>query len=110
MVGALDARTKNELIYARCRKEGYNVVAMAHNLDDLAENFMMAAFDQGKLRALSAHQHLDNKLRVIRPLIYCREGLIKDFVKKANLPLIPDSNPSSSKFSKKRQGIKTILS
>ena len=45
---------KRGAIYAACRREGYNVLALGQHLDDLAESFLMGAFLNGELRAMKA--------------------------------------------------------
>jgi len=48
------ARMKRGRLYACCRREGYNVLALGQHLDDLAESFLMGAFLNGELRAMKA--------------------------------------------------------
>ena len=48
------SRMKRGRIYTTARREGYNVVAFAHHLDDLAESFLMSAFHNGRLRTMKA--------------------------------------------------------
>jgi tRNA 2-thiocytidine biosynthesis protein TtcA len=45
---------KRGRLYACCRREGYNVLALGQHLDDLAESFLMGAFLNGELRAMKA--------------------------------------------------------
>ena len=49
------ARMKRGIMYSTCREHGYNVLALAQHLDDLAESFLMSAFHQGKLGTMKAH-------------------------------------------------------
>jgi tRNA(Ile)-lysidine synthase TilS/MesJ len=39
-------------LYACARREGYNVLAYGHHLDDLAETFVMSAFHNGYVRTM----------------------------------------------------------
>jgi len=48
------SRMKRGRIYACARREGYNVIAMGHHLDDIAESFMMSVFHNGLLRTMKA--------------------------------------------------------
>ncbi|MEJ2688323.1 MAG: ATP-binding protein, partial [Gammaproteobacteria bacterium] len=41
------ARMKRGIMYSTARREGYNVLALAQHLDDLAESFLMSAFHGG---------------------------------------------------------------
>ncbi|MCW8888617.1 MAG: tRNA 2-thiocytidine biosynthesis protein TtcA, partial [Gammaproteobacteria bacterium] len=52
---AFCSRMKRGIIYSTARKEGYNVIALAQHLDDLAESFLMSAFHRGQLRTMKAH-------------------------------------------------------
>lgn len=74
------SRMKRGMIYSCARREGYNVIAMGQHLDDLAESFVMSSFHNGQLRTMKANYTIDKgDLRVIRPLVTCREKLFKDF-------------------------------
>lgn len=74
------SRMKRGMIYNCARREGYNVIAMGQHLDDLAESFVMSSFHNGQLRTMKANYTIDQgDLRVIRPLVTCREKLFKDF-------------------------------
>jgi len=89
------ARMKRGIIYSCARREGYNVIAMGQHLDDLAESFLMSSFHNGMLRTMKANYVIDQgDLRVIRPLIYCREKLFKEFVLNTNLPVIQENCPA----------------
>ena len=46
---------KRGVMYATARREGYNVLALAQHLDDLAESFLMSAFHGGQLRTMKAN-------------------------------------------------------
>lgn len=89
------ARMKRGIIYTCARREGYNVIAMGQHLDDLAESFLMSTFHNGMLRTMKANYIIDHgDLRVIRPLIYCREKLFKEFTLNSNIPVIQENCPA----------------
>ena len=101
---------KRGMIYNCARREGYNVIAMGQHLDDLAESFVMSAFHNGCLRTMKACYTVDKgDLRVIRPLVYCREALFKDFALKTKLPIIADNCPACFSAPKERHRIKIML-
>ena len=84
----------------RLRKGGYNVLALAQHMDDLAESFLMSAFHGGQLRTMKAHYINDaGDVRIIRPLVYARERQLAAFAV-AHCPWsLPDKRtplPSSS--------------
>ena len=105
------ARMKRGIIYNCARREKYNVIALGQHLDDLAESFLMSVFHNGLLRTMKANYIIDKgDLRVIRPLVYCREKLFKDFSIESNLPVIQENCPACFQSPKERQRMKVLLS
>ena len=104
------ARMKRGIIYNCARREKYNVIALGQHLDDLAESFLMSVFHNGLLRTMKANYTNDaGDIRIIRPLIYCREKLFKDFALKSNLPVIQENCPACFQNPKERQRMKVLL-
>ena len=104
------ARMQHGIMYSTCREHGYNVLALAQHLDDLAESFLMSAFHQGKLGTMKAHYTIDaGDLRVIRPLAYVRETQTAAFAAAATLPVVPDSCPACFTAPTQRAHTKTLL-
>jgi tRNA(Ile)-lysidine synthase TilS/MesJ len=104
------ARMKRGIMYATCRRYGYNVLALAQHLDDLAESLLMSAFHGGQLRTMKAHYRNDaGDIRVIRPLVYVRETQTAAFAASADLPVIPDSCPACFSAPTQRAHMKTLL-
>jgi len=104
------SRMKRGMMYSTARREGYNVLALAQHLDDLAESFMMSAFHQGQLRTMKAHYlNDDGDVRIIRPLVYARERQTADFATEAGLPIIPDSCPACFSMPTQREHMKELL-
>ena len=67
------ARMKRGVMYSTARREGYNVLALAQHLDDLAESFLMSAFHGGQLRTMKAHYTIrDGDL-----LVWYTDGLVE---------------------------------
>lgn len=104
------ARMKRGIIYATARKHGYNVIALAQHLDDLAESFLMSAFHEGALRTMKANYINDEgDLRIIRPLIYVRERQTRAFARDASLPVIKDNCPACFAMPSQRVHMKELL-
>ena len=104
------ARMKRGIMYSTCRKQGYNVLALAQHLDDLAESFLMSAFHGGQLRTMKAHYLNDaGDIRIIRPLVYVRETQTAAFANDAKLPVIPDSCPACFTMPTQREHMKQLL-
>ena len=107
---AFCSRIKRGIIYRTARDNDYNVIALAQHLDDLAESFLMSAFHGGKLKTMKAHYtNDDGDLRVIRPLVYVRERLTRDFAENSELPVVPDSCPACFAMPTQRQHMKELL-
>ncbi|WP_460188715.1 tRNA 2-thiocytidine biosynthesis TtcA family protein [Thiomicrorhabdus hydrogeniphila] len=104
------ARQKRGILYATCRREGYNVLALAQHLDDLAESFIMSAFNAGQLRTMKAHYLNDDEdVRIIRPLVRVRENQTRDFATSAKLPVIEDNCPACYAKPQARAETKELL-
>ncbi len=104
------SRMKRGIMYSTCREQGYNVLALAQHLDDLAESLLMSIFHGGQLRTMKAHYvNDDGDIRIIRPLVYCRETQTGAFALEAGLPIIPDSCPACFDMPTQRQHMKELL-
>ena len=107
---AFCARMKRGIMYTTCRNEGYNVLALAQHLDDLAESLMMSMFHGGRLQTMKAHYlNKEGDVRIIRPLVYCRETLTADFAAREGLPVVPDSCPACFTAPSQRAYMKQLL-
>lgn len=104
------SRMRRGILYATAREHGYNVLALAHHLDDLAESFLMSAFYGGTLRTMKAHYVNDaGDLRIIRPFVYARERQTADFARRAGLPAIMDNCPACFRMPTQRMQMKVLL-
>ena len=104
------SRIKRGIMYTTLRREGYNVLALAQHLDDLAESFLMSAFHGGQLRTMKAHYaNKEGDIRIIRPLVYVRERQTRDYAREAQLPVVPDSCPACFGMPTQRQHMKELL-
>lgn len=104
------SRMKRGIMYSTCRREGYNVLALAQHLDDLAESLLMSIFHGGQLRTMKAcYTNRDGDIRIIRPLAYVRETMTSAFAQTAKLPVIPDSCPACFSMPTQREQAKQLL-
>lgn len=104
------SRMKRGIMYRICREQGYGVLALAQHLDDLAESLLMSLFHGGQLRTMKAH-YLNNEgdVRIIRPLVYCRERQTADYAERAGLPIVMDSCPACFSMPTRREHMKALL-
>jgi len=104
------ARMKRGIMYRLCREHSYNVLALAQHLDDLAESLLLSVFHGGQLRTMKAHYRNDaGDLRIIRPLVYCRERQTAAYAAAAGLPVVADSCPACFTMPTRRAGMKELL-
>ena len=104
------ARMKRGVLYTTMREEGYNVLALAQHLDDLAESFLMSAFHEGRLNTMKAHYTIDaGDLRVTRPLAYARERQLRDFAAEVELPIVIENCPACYTKPTQRAHMKELL-
>ncbi|MDH5180758.1 MAG: tRNA 2-thiocytidine biosynthesis protein TtcA [Gammaproteobacteria bacterium] len=104
------SRMKRGIMYTTCRREGYNVLVLAQHLDDLAESFLMSAFNGGQLRTMKAnYTNKEGDVRIIRPMVYVRERQTADFARSAALPVVPDSCPACFAMPTEREHVKQLL-
>lgn len=107
---AFCSRLKRGFMYQTARDNGFNVIALAQHLDDLAESFLLSAFHGGRLQTMKAHYVNDaGDLRIIRPLVYTRERQTHDFAYNNALPVIADSCPACFSMPTQRQHMKALL-
>jgi tRNA(Ile)-lysidine synthase TilS/MesJ len=98
-------------LYACARANNCNKLVLAQHLDDLAESFMMSVMHNGFLRTMKANYKINaGDLSVIRPLVYCREALMTEFARKANLPIVNENCPACFEEPKERARMKKLLS
>lgn len=104
------SRMKRGIMYSTARRENYNVLALGQHLDDLAESFLMSAFQGGQLRTMKAnYTNQDGDIRIIRPMIYVRERQTTEFSQEVALPVIPDSCPACFDMPTEREHMKKLL-
>ncbi len=104
------ARMRRGVLYTQARRHGYNVLALAQHLDDLAESFLLSSFHGGRLKTMKAHYVNDaGDVRIIRPLVYVRERQTTAFAAAAALPVIAENCPACFTAPTQRQHFKELL-
>ena len=104
------SRMRRGILYRVAREQGYNVLALAQHLDDLAETLMLSMFFGGKLRTMQAHYRNDaGDLRIIRPFVYVRERQTRAFAQSAGLPVIFENCPACFAKPQQRYAMKLML-
>ncbi|WP_350449705.1 tRNA 2-thiocytidine biosynthesis TtcA family protein [Aminobacterium mobile] len=90
------ANLRRGIISSVAQDKGYNVLALGHNLDDVAETVLMNLFQTGRFKCFQPRfwQSRTN-LWVIRPLIYVGEEELRREAVRLNLPIVQEICPFS---------------
>lgn len=107
------SRLRRGLIYDYAIKNGFNKIALGHNLDDAIETYLMNFFYSSKTSFLKPKYLAENsKVEVIRPLIYIDEDIILNFIEKIGYIPTKDNCPLKEKSlqNSKRDFFKKLLS
>ncbi|XP_014206620.1 uncharacterized protein LOC106638097 [Copidosoma floridanum] len=84
-------------LYALAKTNGYNVLALGQNLDDLTEGFLGSFFNNGKLKTMKAHYYIrEQDLRVVRPFVYVRDKALRQFADGKKLPVSKEPTPAGA--------------
>jgi tRNA 2-thiocytidine biosynthesis protein TtcA len=102
------ANLRRGALYGFAHENNFQRVALGHNKDDVNETLIMSLFYEGRLNTFAPVTYLDRrKIYNIRPLIYASEKIIKEFVKKNNIPIVNSCCPANGKTT--RQDIKELI-
>jgi tRNA(Ile)-lysidine synthetase-like protein len=106
---ALCANMRRGALATLANRLGIKKIALGHHKDDKIETFFMNMFYSGRLNTFQMKSYLSrSEVTIIRPFYEVEESLIKTFVKKYDIPVIP-SNCVVDKETK-REEIKGFLS
>ena len=105
---SLCANIRRGAINSIAIKEGCNKIALGHNQDDALETFLLNLFYTGSINTFAPTSYMDrSKITLIRPLIYTPEKLIRSFIKKNEIRVMPKVCPMDG--ISKREDMKEML-
>lgn len=97
------ANMRRGILNSRAREDGYNRLALGHNLDDAVETFFMNLFRAGRARSFQPKLHQTRTgVTVIRPLIYVRETTVVAEARRLNLPILLTTCPWAGRTERQR--------
>jgi tRNA 2-thiocytidine biosynthesis protein TtcA len=80
------ARERRKALFTFCESQGSSKLALAHNLDDVNETFLMNLLYTSSARTILPSQPLfGGKLAIVRPLYYVDKDLVLRYLKGAGI-------------------------
>ncbi len=87
---SLCSRLRRGIIYSYATKHGFTKIALGHHRDDMIRTLLMSIFYGGEIKSMPPKLLTDSKDHiVIRPLAYCQEKDIIQYMKEQQFPIIP---------------------
>ncbi|MCL2009785.1 MAG: tRNA 2-thiocytidine biosynthesis protein TtcA [Synergistaceae bacterium] len=97
------ANMRRGLLNTQAREDGFNKLALGHNIDDAVETFFMNVFRAGRARSFRPKFLQDrSNIEVIRPLVYTSEASIANEARRLELPILPSECPYAGKTERQR--------
>lgn len=105
---SLCANLRRGALNDMAEKLGCTKVALGHHKDDALETLMLSLCYEGRINCFSPKSYMkQNKLKLIRPMVYIEEHEIKNLVKNYNFPII--KNPCPADGYTKREDMKNLI-
>ena len=102
------ARERRRALFSYCDKLDSRKLALAHNLDDVNETFLMNLLYTSSARTILPAQPLfGGKLVIVRPLYYVDKGLVRRYLKSAGIGPVRNRCPFGRSSS--RQAVRRFL-
>lgn len=104
----LCARLRRKRLFEIAAELGCRTLALGHNRDDVIETLFLNICYAGEISTMRPAQDLfKGRFRLIRPLAYADEALIRRFAREQALPVSPNPCPSAGRS--RRAEIKDLL-
>lgn len=82
------ARARKRELFRAARESGCGIVALGHHLDDMAETLLMNLILHGRLEGMEpVRSFFEGEVRIVRPLCALREGSVRTFAERMELPV-----------------------
>jgi tRNA 2-thiocytidine biosynthesis protein TtcA len=92
----LCARLRRKRLFEIAAELGCHTLALGHNRDDVIETLFLNIFYSGEISTMRPAQDLfDGRFRVVRPMAYADEPLIRRFAREWRLPVTANPCPSA---------------
>jgi len=97
------ANMRRGILSSHARENGFNKLALGHNIDDAVETFFMNIFRTGRAKSFKPKFLQDRtNIEIIRPLIYTSEDSIIAEAARLELPILISNCPYAGKTERQR--------
>ncbi len=104
----LCSRLRRKRMFEIAAEKGCNKVALAHHKDDLIETLMINILYGREISTMVPNQTIfGGKMRIIRPLAYIKEELVKKYAMEQAFPTVENACPTSR--TSRRAEVKKLL-
>jgi len=104
----LCSRLRRKRIFEIAAAHGCSKIAFAHHRDDIIETLLINLFYGREISTMLPNQTIfGGKLRIIRPLAYLQEGLVKKYSRECAFPTVKNECPTSG--NSRRSYVKKLL-
>lgn len=104
----LCSRLRRKRLFEMAEKHGANKIAFGHHKDDIVETLFLNMIYSREISTMPPNlQVFQGKYRIIRPLVYVEEKLLKSFAYERRLPVL--ENPCPTAGHSKRAWIKNLV-
>jgi tRNA 2-thiocytidine biosynthesis protein TtcA len=94
----LCSRLRRKRLYEIAWERGCNKIAFGHHKDDIIETFFLNLLFSRELSTMVPNQKVFQGLfRIIRPLTYIEERLLKNFAQECDFPILENNCPVAKK-------------
>ena len=105
---SLSAKLRRGSLNTALTERGIHKIALGHHYDDAIETLLMNLLFEGRIGCFQPVTYLNRTgVTQIRPLLYCREDVIRRTAERLQLPVV--HNPCPADGSSRRQEIKELI-
>ncbi|HRY80875.1 MAG TPA: ATP-binding protein [Spirochaetia bacterium] len=88
------AQARKRELFRAARESGFGTVALGHHLDDMAETLLLNLVLHGRFEGMEpARSFFGGEVRIVRPLCDLREGSVRVFAERMELPVLASDCP-----------------
>ncbi len=105
------ARLRRGILYTFAAEQHWNKIALGHHLDDFIETLILNMFFNGSIKGMSPNFLADDgRNRIIRPLVYVKEEMTRQYALSVGVPILGCSCPFHGMVSSRRHWVKDLIS